>query len=168
MIVSADEEAYLRAAFRRFAVPYMLGAFAVISILSLWLIGRAAEPKLAVKPVVEPVVLDELRAESLALRAQLGKVLERLDAVAAEIGGAERRVNELENQVESATGKNGVGRREIAALIARLDEAYRRLDSLESRPQEASAPDPARGMDSAGTPTASSPGGAPPADRFLR
>ena len=158
MTVSADEEAYLRAAFRRFALPYMLGALAIFAIVGLWLIGRAAEPRVDVKPVVTQAVLDEIRAESLALRAQLGNVLERVNAVGNELGGATSRVKELERRVESVTGRGGVGRSELAALTKRLDDNAQRIRELEARGAKlearAESPAPARsGSPSAGSPT---------------
>ena len=133
MTVSADEEAYLRACFRRFALPYMLGALAVFAIVGLWMIGRAGEPRVALKPVVTQAMLDEIRAESLALRAQLGSVLERVNAVGTELGGAASRVKELERRVEQVTGRGGVGRSELAALNERLEANAERIRELEAQ-----------------------------------
>jgi tetrahydromethanopterin S-methyltransferase subunit G len=163
LTVSADEEAYLRAAFRRFALPYMLGALAVFAIVGLWLIGRAAEPRVDVKPVVAQAVLDEIRAESLALRAQLGKVLERVNAVGHELGAAASRVDELERRVERVTGRGGVGRSELAALTKRLDDADQRIAQLEARRTklEARAPSPAPAQAPPGNPTRAPAGGSP-------
>jgi hypothetical protein len=162
LTVTADEEAYLRAAFRRFALPYMLGALAVFAIVGLWVIGRAAEPRVDVKPVVAQAALDEIRAESLALRAQLGKVLERVNAVGNELGGAAARVEELERRVERVTGRGSVGRSELAALTKRLDDADQRIQELEARGAklEARAPSPAPSRNSTRAPAGSAPGAA--------
>ena len=132
IVVSDDEEAYLRAAFRRFAIPYMLGALAIFAIVALWAIARTAEPQVNIKPVIAQPMLDELKAESLALRAQLSRVLERVNAVGEEISGAGRRVDELERRVESFTGRGGIGPKELAAFTKRLDESNRRIQELES------------------------------------
>ncbi len=165
MLVSADEEAYLRAAFRRFALPYMLGSLAVFAIVALFLIGREAEPRVDVKPVVAQAVLDEIRADSLALRAQLGRVLERVNAVGNELGGASSGVEELERRVERVTGRGGVGRSELAALTKRLEEVDRRIGSLEThraRVQARATPSPSASQ----APSSTAPGAAspPPAD----
>ena len=158
MLVSADEEAYLRAAFRRFALPYVLGSLAVFALLGLWLVGRAAEPQAELKPVVTQAMMDEIRAESLALRAQLGNVLERVNAVGNELGGATAQIEELERRVERVTGRGGAGRSELAALTRRLDEADKRIQELESRPKlEARAPGPPPASNSFGELGTSSP-----------
>ncbi len=133
MLVSADEEAYLKAAFRRFALPYMLGALAVFAIVGLWAIGRGAEPRVDVKQVFTQAVLDEVRAESLALRAQLGSILKRVNEVGSELGSAAERVKELEHRVERVTGRGGVGRSDLAAVMKRIDDADRRIQQLEAR-----------------------------------
>lgn len=167
--VSADEEAYLKAAFRRFALPYMLGAVAVFAILALWIIGRAAEPRVDVKPVLSQAVLDELKAESLALRAQLHNLLERVNSVGEGLSGASRRVDDLERRVERVTGRGGVGRSELAALTKRMDQVDRRIQQLEAsnakleaRAKGAGAP-PARGPlpPASPAPGPSAPSGAP-------
>jgi chromosome segregation ATPase len=105
----------------------------VFAIVGLWIIGRGAEPNLVVKPVVSQAVLDEIRAESLALRAQLAQVHERVNAVGNELGGAAQRVEELERRFERVTGRGGVGRSELAAMTKRLDDTDRRFSELDAK-----------------------------------
>ena len=130
LVVSADEEAYLKASFRRFALPYMLGGLAIFAIASLWLIGRGAEPRVDVKPVITQPMLDEIKAESLALRAQLARVLDRVNTVGEDLTGASERMEELERRMERATGRGSVGATELASLAKRLDAADRRITAL--------------------------------------
>ena len=139
IVVSADEEAYLKASFRRFALPYMFALVAVFAIAALWLVGRVDPPQVDVQPVVSQAMIDEVRAESLALRAQLSRVLERVNAVGEELSGASRRVEELERRVEKVTGRGGVGRGELVSLARRLDETDRRITALESSRAELEA-----------------------------
>lgn len=168
LVVSSDEEAYLKASFRRFALPYMLGGLAIFAIASLWLIGRGAEPHVDVKPLITQPMLDEIKAESLALRTQLSRVLERVNAVGEDLSGAARRVDELERRVERVTGRGGVGGTELAALRKRLDDADRRIALLEETGAKLearaalTAPPPARPQEPPAAPAPFPPGPAGP------
>jgi chromosome segregation ATPase len=135
--VAPEEEAYLRRAFRRFALPYV--AISVLLALAIygWVIARDEAGPPALVPAVDTSIADELRTEVLALRAQLAQVLDRLNAVGEEAGGAARRVSELEKRVERATrGNDELRLRDLAALSQRLDEATQRIAAVEARESE--------------------------------
>jgi len=132
--VAPEEEAYLRRAFRRFALPYM----AVTALLALtiyaWLLARAEVEPAAPIAAVDASVAEQLRTEILALRTQFSEVLDRLNAIGEEAGGAARRVSALEKRVERVTrGDDELRLRDIAALSERLDAATQRIAAIEKR-----------------------------------
>jgi hypothetical protein len=136
--VAPEEEAYLRRAFRRFALPYM----AITALLALaiygWLIARAETDPPAPIAGVDASVADQLRTEVLALRTQFSEVLDRLNAIGEEAGGAARRVSALEKRVERGTrGDDELRLRDIAALAERLDAATQRIAAVEKRDSQA-------------------------------
>jgi hypothetical protein len=132
--VAPEEEAYLRRAFRRFALPYLASSALLALAVYGWVMVREEADPPAPAPVVDASVADELRTEVLALRTQFAQVMDRLNAVGEEAGGAARRVSALEKRVERVTrGGDGLRKRDLAALSHRLDEAAQRIAAIEAR-----------------------------------
>ena len=132
--VAPEEEAYLRRAFRRFALPYLVITALLALAIHGWLVARDDVAAPAPVPAVDSSVADQLRTEVLALRTQFAEVLDRLNAVGEEADGAARRVSALEKRVERATrGDDEIRLRDLAVLSQRLDETSERIVALETR-----------------------------------
>jgi BMFP domain-containing protein YqiC len=120
--VSKEEEQYLRSAFRRFALPYVL-LFAVLAwATTSWL---ANDP-----PAGSPEEVASLRDKVAALEQTVAKLDGRMTKVGSELERAGSRVGALEGRkpaVERASSDD------TAALERSLREATRRIAELERR-----------------------------------
>ena len=121
--VSPEEERFLRTAFRRFAWPYILASLIALGMggAALWLVhGQEAV-------TADASESEALIAESASLRDALASLRDELDARGEQTGTLVRRIDALDRgfaEVSAATSAN---------LEARLDEAHRKIASLESR-----------------------------------
>ncbi len=155
--VDAEEERYLRSAFRRFALPYVAASVIALG-ASLALVAPAAFEAPAAPPPNRDAdareAIEALRADTEALRVDVAAALTRLDAVDERLGGASRRVSELERQVERANRRSEeAGERQMAAraageaaqtFLTRLDALEGRFERIEARlAVQGSAADPA-------------------------
>jgi hypothetical protein len=131
--VSAEEERYLRRAFRRFALPWLIlaGALgALIGALPRW-IEANPEPTVAAEPPQAREPNGELRGD--------------IAAVSQRVVGAESAVANLRDRVallESQSGGSGSGARGSDAIDQRFDAFASRIAALESRlgAEDGSAP----------------------------
>jgi hypothetical protein len=132
--VSAAEERYLRGAFRRFAVPYLIATLAMAGV------AVAAVSLGSGDPVADgSEELESLVAEAASLREAIAGVRQELRDHATD---ASARLAKLESgfaRVESGGGAE-------ADLVARLDHAHQRISALEGRLSDlqtaASEPEP--------------------------
>jgi septal ring factor EnvC (AmiA/AmiB activator) len=120
--VSEAEQRFLRRAFRRFALPYLL-AFAVVA----WGIGSWLAPEGA----ASPEQVSELQKELAALRETVAGIEGRFAAVDEALAKARERVASLE--------KRAPGKVDTSALEGDLSDATRRVASLERQIQEQAA-----------------------------
>jgi hypothetical protein len=126
--VSAEEERYLRGAFRRFALPYLAAtiamggvAVAAVSLVSTEPGGGAAEE------------LQSLVAEAASLREAIAAVRGELrDHAEGEAG----RLTQLEAGFARLESVESGGASATADLVARLDHAHQRISALEGRLSE--------------------------------
>jgi polyhydroxyalkanoate synthesis regulator phasin len=91
--VSAEEERFLRSAFRRFALPYAIG-FAAIAGLAWLMSGSDGEG-------ASPEAMAALRAEVEALRISVATLEEQLVSMGADVTKAGSRVAALEKKTAS-------------------------------------------------------------------
>ncbi len=125
--VSAAEERYLRRAFHRFSLPYLVVILAVVGIATL-------------APPFAPPAPDSTAAELEALVAEAASLREAIAAVRNELrkqaGDEATRLDALEGGVAKlsqdvrATRPVGVP---SAELKSRMDHAHRRINALERR-----------------------------------
>ena len=122
--VSAEEERYLRGAFRRFALPYLLLVILItggaLALNTLALRGADADP-----PADE---LQSLVAEAASLREAIGGLREELVLQAASSG---ERLEQLEGGL--AKLRAAAGQESSAELASRLDHAHQRITGLEGK-----------------------------------
>lgn len=109
--VSTEEERYLRGAFRRFALPYLI-AVAVFAAFGGWAASRGA---------------GAASAELEDLHSRIAGLSERLEAVGGEVATAGRRVAALEN------GPRAGDEDEFASLRGSVLSARNRIADLEQR-----------------------------------
>jgi len=131
--VSAEEERYLRTAFRRFALPYVL-AFAAVAWLASMLAGDPGG--------ASPEAVSALEEEVAGLRGTVASLEERLAVMGADLERAGGRMTALEKRKASEASadpeleeKLGAATRKIASLETRIAEqaAGERLDALAAR-----------------------------------
>ncbi len=120
--VSEAEERFLRRAFRRFALPYLL-AFAVVAwgLASLLAPGGGASP----------AEVSELREQVDALRESIAGIEGRFAALDSAVAKARERVASLE--------KRGPAKADTSAIESDLREATRLVASLEKQIREQAA-----------------------------
>ena len=118
--VSKEEERYLRRAFRRFALPYVLifGAVAWVATTAISSDG----------PTGSPEDVSELREELSALKQSIAALEGRVGQVGSEVEKTGRRIGALESQKPSRNATS-----DTSALERELREATRRVAQLEKR-----------------------------------
>lgn len=125
--VSKEEERYLRKAFRRFALPYVLALGVLVGVwgaMTGFRLGPAHDPK-------ESTEVQGLITESASLRQAIGALRADLDAAAARAEEGVTRVSSLEKRVEQiADATEAVG---ASKLRRRLEEAHQRINTLDAR-----------------------------------
>jgi hypothetical protein len=133
--VSAEEERYLRGAFRRFAVPYLIVTLAMAGVAVAVVSLGSGDP--GGRPSDE---LESMVAEAASLREAIAAVRQELRDHATD---ASARLAKLESDARAAAGGSA-----DAELVSRLDRANQRISELEDRLSElqmagATAPSPA-------------------------
>jgi hypothetical protein len=151
--VSAEEERYLRRAFRRFALPYLL---LVIAITGAALVWAAAAPRVAKERT--PDEIRSLLAEAASLRETIASLREHQQQQAARTG---ERLEALEGGLDRlrSARADGPGPAELAS---RLDHAHQRINALEGRLREMEARPVARRAPEPASDPASAPAAAAP------
>jgi TolA-binding protein len=124
--VSEEEERYLRSAFRRFVVPYLLLVIAITTGAVMW---TAMSPSSPVEDGSDE--LQSIVSEAASLREALALLRQEVRAQAAEEGD---RLGQLEGGVERL--RAGSGHESPAELADRLDHAHQRINALEGRLRE--------------------------------
>ncbi len=119
--VSKEEEQFLRNAFRRFALPYVL-VFAAVA----WITSTAMSND---APTGPPEDLSSLREKVAGLEQSIASLEQRLEKVGAELERAGSRVGALENRKPSAAPASS----DTAAFERALREATKRVADLERR-----------------------------------
>ena len=121
--VSKEEEKYLRRAFRRFALPYLIA----VGVLS-WAIATAVS-----RDVVSP---SEPPAELAATSEQLARIeqsLAVLESRVAKMGSDVERAGKRMSALESAKSSTVASAGDTASLERSLRDATRRVAELEKR-----------------------------------
>jgi len=135
--VSAEEQRYLRRAFRRFALPYLL--------LTVAIVGGAASMVMLRAPAVPeapPVELEGLIAEAASLREAVatarGEFREQASRASARLDALEGGMEALTADVKRvASSRRDSGRETSAELGGRLDHAHQRINALDRRLKDA-------------------------------
>jgi hypothetical protein len=124
--VSKEEERYLRRAFRRFALPYVI---AVLAGVGVW--GAVAGFRLG--PAHDPGESKEFQgliAESASLREAISALRRDVDSAAARAEEGVTRVSSLERRVAKISdATEAVG---APSLRKRLDQAHQRINALDA------------------------------------
>jgi predicted RNase H-like nuclease (RuvC/YqgF family) len=123
--VSKEEEKYLRRAFRRFALPYVI-AFAAVS----WVIAMAVTRDDSA-PDAPPAELVSANQKLPAMERSLAALEERVAKMSAEVERAGKRMSALEKAKPVS-----VPTADTATLKDSLREATRRVADLEKRMSE--------------------------------
>jgi len=144
LAVSAEEERYLRGAFRRFAAPYLV-AVAVLALAVTWgaISVHGGPATSAEDAALERAAIEATQAEISALREELARVVERLDGLDRSLGGAAKKLSRLESRVEQPASGSAVGAREVAALGQSVEETRKRLELLEEQVRDSGVRFPA-------------------------
>jgi len=119
--VSAEEERYLRGAFRRFALPYLFATLAMVGVAIAAVSLASGDPADG-----ETEELESLVAEAASLREALAGLRDELRDHAADATG---RLTKL----ETGFARLESGGSAQAELIGRLDHAHQRINVLEGR-----------------------------------
>lgn len=131
--VSKQEERYLRRAFRRFALPYVV---VLLAALGAW--GAVTGFRLG--PAHDPAGSSEVQsliAEAASLRQAIGALREELDGVARRAEEGVSRVSSLEKRVAKlADATEAIG---ATALRRRLEQAHQRINALDARVEAVTA-----------------------------
>ena len=138
--VSKEEERYLRRAFRRFALPYLVvAAIAVVAALAGVLPGGGSAP-------AEQPELESLIAEAASLRDALASLRNDLDVQGSRsndrLAALEGDLGSLRDGVDEAKRLAGSRRpagSPDAELASRVDHAHQRLNALDRRLEDALA-----------------------------
>ncbi len=117
--VSAEEERFLRGAFRRFALPYVIG-FAVIAGVAAMLGGSDGEG-------ASPEVVAALQVEVETLEEKVARLETQLTSLGVEVSRAGERVATLEKKPAQAKPSSD------PALAKKLRDATSRVAELEKK-----------------------------------
>jgi polyhydroxyalkanoate synthesis regulator phasin len=152
--VSKEEEQFLRSAFRRFALPYVLIVAAVAWIAStmMWNEAPSGSPKEMSSLAAKVAALEKSVA---AMEGRIAKVDGELERAGTRVGALESRkpatapasgdTNELERAVRDATRRvTDLERRDAANATAaeRIDALSARMQRIESAARASAAPAP--------------------------
>lgn len=129
--VSPEEEALLRRAFHRFALPYVgaiaaLGALAIVGVVS---VQPAPDRVPAGAPGSEEIAA--LHGEAEKLRSQLTAMATRVEAIGREASLATKKANEAASGGAPSAG--GVSPNLLSDVARRIDEAAQRMSAIEAR-----------------------------------
>jgi hypothetical protein len=121
--VSAEEERFLRRAFRRFAWPYLLASVLALGVggSALWTARSNAGADL------DGSESEALIAESASLRDALASLRQELDARGEQTGTLVRRLDALDRSFAEVSASSS------ANLETRLEAAHQRINALEAR-----------------------------------
>ena len=119
--VSKEEEKFLRAAFRRFALPYVIAVALVAWMATTWMSNDA--------PVGSPKEMSSLLVKVAALEKSIAALEGRIAKVDGELERAGTRVGALESRKPTAAPASG----DTTALEKALRDATRRVADLERR-----------------------------------
>jgi hypothetical protein len=122
--VSAEEERYLRGAFRRFAVPYLVATLAMAGVAVAAVSLTSDDPTDGGSEELESLV-----AEAASLREAIAGVREELRDHAAT---ADARLAKLESGFAHVDASGSAD----AELVSRLDHAHQRIAALETQLSE--------------------------------
>jgi prefoldin subunit 5 len=125
--VSKEEERYLRRAFRRFALPYVLVFGAVAWVATTAVSGDG--------PTGSPKEMSELHEELSALKQAIAALEGRVEQVGGKVEKAGRRMGALETQKPRRDATS-----DTSALERDLRDATRRVAQLEKRMSNDAAP----------------------------
>src|SRR5262245_28454249 len=119
--VSKEEERYLRGAFRRFVLPYVI-AFAVL-VWAATVVSRSGQP-------ASSSDASSLREKVAALEQSVVALQGRMDRVGTELEKTGSRMGALETRKAS---RDSAASTDSAELERALRDASRRIDELEQR-----------------------------------
>jgi predicted nucleic acid-binding Zn-ribbon protein len=125
--VSAEEQAFLRRCFRRFAMPY------VVAGVALGAIAGAAPGWISTSPAAPQAASADdgrLREELASLKSELAALSQRAVSAESTLAKTRERLVALEQRGPSS-GDGGSA--DTSALQGRVDATARRLESLEAR-----------------------------------
>jgi hypothetical protein len=136
LVIDADEEAYLRGAFRRFAKPYVGGMLALVAALWFLALDGGAPPSPDTSDAAGRAGEDRQ-----ALQAEIAKLRAELDSVRALARDAKRVASTRPAPAPAPPAAQGKGADldstpEWKALVARLNAMTTRVKTLETRPAE--------------------------------
>lgn len=152
--VSAEEERYLRSAFRRFALPY-LALVMLIAMGGVLAVGVSGSDGSA-RPETDE--MQSLVAESASLREALAALREELRQ---EKAASAERIAELEGRIGRLQSASRGGE-SPAELGNRLDHAHQRINALEGRLKEVESSRLSRATPPAPAPSAAAVPSPPP------
>lgn len=130
--VSPEEEALLRSAFRRYALPYLAGTMA-LAVAGVGLALAVARPAPDSASRVDADLVEGLRAEAEALRQKSAALEGRIGAVEAKTASAVQRLGALEGRTEALAQRPTAGAPDpaVANLARELRQAEQRVAALE-------------------------------------
>lgn len=143
--VSQEEERYLRGAFRRFVVPYLI-AIAASAIVVVWLSLTLALRGESATSEEEPSALataEAVHSDITALRKELTDTIMRVNELDRSLGGTSKKVSQLEKRVEKPAPASGASANQVAALERTLEKTQRRLELLEEQVRDSGVRFPA-------------------------
>jgi prophage DNA circulation protein len=130
--VSKEEERYLRRAFRRFALPYVVAGVVLVGIwgaVNGFQVGPAHDPGEA--PEIQGLIAESasLRQAIVALRTHVDEAAARAEEGVTRISSLEKRVAQVSDATEAASSRASG----TAQLRKRLEEAHQRINALDAR-----------------------------------
>ena len=125
LLVSEEEERYLRSAFRRFALPYLMLVITITMGAVMWTASSSTTPEDGSDE------FQSIVSEAASLREAVSALRQELHAQATDSGD---RLGQLEGGLERL--RAGAGGESPAELANRLDHAHQRINALEGRLRE--------------------------------
>jgi peptidoglycan hydrolase CwlO-like protein len=143
--VSSEEERYLRGAFRRFVLPYLIaiGAAVIVVVWVTLTLALSGDSEASEEQASARVAVEAVYAEITALRKEFADTIMRVDGLDRSLGGTAKKLTTLEQRVQQPAPKSGADASQVAALERTLEETQKRLELLEEQVRDSGVRFPA-------------------------